>query len=167
MTFETRVGPVKLAPSDVVEFLYWEARLLDDRRFEEWLDLFTDDAYVWVPAGLEAHERGTQVSLMHDDKEIREHRVRRLRHPMIHSQTPAARASRLLSNVVVEESGGTDELTVHSSFIMVESRLGESRVFGGHYEHRLRRVEGGWRIAAKTVRLVNSEVVLSNLALPF
>lgn len=33
----------------IEEFLYAEAELLDQRRFREWLDLFTEDARYWMP----------------------------------------------------------------------------------------------------------------------
>jgi ethylbenzene dioxygenase beta subunit len=33
---------------EVEQFLYREARLLDERRFHEWLALFTDDVRYWM-----------------------------------------------------------------------------------------------------------------------
>lgn len=158
----------RLAPPEIVEFLYYEAMLLDERRFEEWMDLFTEDGYLWVPLVGEAHERGSQISLMNDDRELMETRVRRLRHPMIHSQTPPARAARLVTNVLVEDSAdGSGEILVYSCYLMVEARLGQQRVASGRCEHRLRREGEQWRIAGKTVRLVNSDAAFTNVALPF
>ena len=34
----------------VADFLYREARLLDVRKFGDWLDLFCEDAVFWAPA---------------------------------------------------------------------------------------------------------------------
>jgi benzoate/toluate 1,2-dioxygenase beta subunit len=36
--------------TEVEDFLYREARLLDDRRFEDWLSCYREDAEYWMPA---------------------------------------------------------------------------------------------------------------------
>jgi hypothetical protein len=33
----------------ILKFVIQEARLLDEKRFDEWYELFTDDAFYWVP----------------------------------------------------------------------------------------------------------------------
>jgi benzoate/toluate 1,2-dioxygenase beta subunit len=153
---------------EVEQFLYLEARFLDERRFEEWLGLYCDDARMWAPLHDGDGDPATEASLVYDDRELLEARVRRLRHPQIHSQIPAARGCRLVGNVMIARSSDDgNEITAQSSFVMLESRMGEQRVFGGHYEHELRRVDGAWRIARKIVRLANRDAVLSNLGLPF
>ena len=168
MTVAERPSEVRrIAPSDVVEFLYHEARLLDERRFEEWLELFAEDAYVWVPAYRDQVYTGREISLVRDDMEILKFRISRLRNTATHSQNPAAQASRLISNVIIEEDGEGGEITTRSAFIMLEYRLGTQRVFGGHYRHRLRPTEGGWRIAFKETHLINADAVHQNLGLPF
>lgn len=161
---------LRLAPPDVVEFIYNEARLLDDRHFEDWLALLTEDFYLWAPEriGQEESTRSQNVSLFNDDQEILEMRIARLRHPAVHSQLPPSQANRIVSNILVEDAAeGASEVVVHSTFLMGEARLGEQRVFAGHYEHRLRREGGEWRIAKKVVRLINADSVFSNIALPF
>ena len=35
---------------DVAELIQWEATLLDRRRWDDWIDLFTEDAVYWVPS---------------------------------------------------------------------------------------------------------------------
>ena len=64
---------------EIENFLYREARLLDTRKFEEWFDLFTDDAIYWVPAGRDDIDPTRHVSIIHDDKAAMatRHRVRR------------------------------------------------------------------------------------------
>ena len=84
-------------------FLVHEARLLDDGRFEEWLALFTTDAWYWVPAQPhQANPRDT-VSLIYDDRRLLETRVRRLASPRIYSQEPRSRTTRIIANVTIEE----------------------------------------------------------------
>ncbi|MGH9034150.1 MAG: aromatic-ring-hydroxylating dioxygenase subunit beta, partial [Acidimicrobiia bacterium] len=34
---------------EIEQFLYHEANLLDEREFQDWLELFTDDIHYWMP----------------------------------------------------------------------------------------------------------------------
>ena len=43
------MGDARLTAA-VAEFLFEEARLLDERRWREWLELYSDDVVFWVPA---------------------------------------------------------------------------------------------------------------------
>src|SRR5215470_1656666 len=109
------------AHREIEQFLYREARLLDERRFEEWLALCSDDAQIWAPLSDGDGDPSTEASLVYDDRELLEARIRRLRHPQIHSQIPHARGCRLVSNIMIarlSDDGG--EARVHSSFIMLE-----------------------------------------------
>lgn len=65
--------------AEIENLLYTEARLLDERRFDEWLDLFTDDAIYWIPAGGEAPDPKRHVSLIYDDRTRLWQLVERLR----------------------------------------------------------------------------------------
>ena len=172
-TRPARPTPLKLAPPDVVEFLFMEAQLLNDRRFEEWLVLFTEDGYEWVPASLDQTSKVEHISLFYDDMDKLTYRIRRLRHPAIHSQIPHPNATRLLSNIVIEEDGGkTGETVVRACFIMVEARLVpveeyRQRIFGGYYRYRLVPSSEGWMIRGKEAYLMNCQDFHSNLGLPF
>jgi len=161
----TEVSQMAAWEAEIPRLLYHEAWLLDHRQFETWLELFTADAIVWVPAGY--GDPRHYISLVYDDRELMGIRVRRLRHPAAHSQNPPAQAARLVSNIWWETPGPGEDFVVHSTFVMVEARLGEQRIHSGHYEHHLRRVENTWRIAYKKVDLVNQEGVFANLGLPF
>jgi benzoate/toluate 1,2-dioxygenase beta subunit len=155
--------------AEIEAFLYEEARLLDDREFEKWVDLFTDDGIYWVPAKKGQANPHDHVSLFYDDKEIMTTRIRRLRHAKIHVQIPAAATVHLVSNVTFGEPDGVSgEVLVRSNFIMMEDRLGEERrLYGGRCAYRLRRVEGRLRIAEKRVDLTNCDASFPALALPF
>jgi 3-phenylpropionate/cinnamic acid dioxygenase small subunit len=151
---------------EVEQFLYFEASLLDSRRYDEWLDLFTEDASYWLPSGDPEADPQSSPSLIFDDRRALGQRATRLLHPSAHSQTPPSRTSRVIGNVRLEEIGA-DETRVHSTFGLFESRLGVQRVFGGRAEHLLRRVDGTWRIASKKVDLINSDGFLNNLTFMF
>lgn len=150
----------------VEQFLYHEARLLDTQRFEEWLELFTEDATYWVPL-----ERGQQdpvesSSIIHDDRTLLELRVRQARHPRAHARLPLARTVHQVGNILVL-SEKDSELEVASTLQLVEFRAEKQRVWGALVEHRLRRVADGFRIARKRVDLANSEGELDGIAILF
>lgn len=149
------------------DFVVHEARLLDDRRFEDWMALFAEDGLYWVPAAPDQPDPWRSASLFFDDRELMRTRIARLRHPEIHVQTPPSRANRVVANVVVEEAdddGGA--WLVSSSLWMAEYRLDSQRVFSGRQYHRLKRDGGRFRIALKRVHLVNCESAFEAMAVP-
>ena len=158
-----RVG---LSDESCEAFLVFEARLLDDARFDEWLALFLPDARYWVPSVHNQNNPHDTVSLMYDDRRLLETRVRRLASPRIYSQEPRSRTSRIVTNMTVEDRSA-DTWTVRSKFVMVEFRRNEQRLFAGTYQHRLTTDESGLRIAFKRVDLVNCDMPHDGLVIPF
>ena len=144
------------------QFLFHEARLLDEQRLEEWLALFTDDATYWVPLEQGQKDPVGTSSIIYDDRTLLELRVKQARHPRAHARLPLARTVHQVSNVMVK-----DGLTVHSNLVLVEYRQEKQRVWGALVEHRLRRSGESWKIAAKRVDLVNSEAELDGIAILF
>ncbi len=159
-------GVRRLAPAAIQEFLLHEADLLSEHRFEEWLSLYTDDCVYWMPAEHGQTDPDTRASLYYDDRQILVDRIGRLRHPRMYSQRPAARQSRLVSNMVLGEDSTDAAPIVHSRFVMFESRLGQNKTYGGALEHHLRRTGDSWKIAKKIVRLANCDDVLANIGIP-
>ena len=149
----------------VEQFLYHEARLLDTGQLEAWLDLFTDDATYWVPLEREQDNPLEASSIIHDDRTLLDLRVKQARHPRAHARQPPARTVHQVGNVVVED--GKDEIRVHSTLQVIEFRNEKQRVHGALVEHRLRKVDGGYKIAHKRVDLVNSEGELDGIAILF
>jgi benzoate/toluate 1,2-dioxygenase beta subunit len=147
-------------------FLIHEAELLDEGRFEEWLALFADNAWYWVPIEPNQDSPLTTVSLMYDDRKLLETRVRRLVSPGMHAQQPRSRTSRIVANITLRERRPAAAL-VRSKFMMVEYRRGEQRLFAGTCLHELVRVDGTLRIASKRVELVNCDAPLDGLVVPF
>lgn len=148
---------------EVEQFLFQEARLLDEGRFHDWLDLFTDDSHYWMPiretvqGQAEAFpDEGTYtVNYANDDKEMLVQRVKRLDTGMAHAETPPSRTRHYITNVqVFDEDSGGGEVTTYSSFIVYQGRRERSDYqFFGRREDRLRRVDGQWRIADRKVFL--------------
>lgn len=155
------IGVGEMTRSEAEEFLYHEARLLDEGRLEEWLLLFTEDAYYWMPSqkGLDPRE---ETPIIYDDRATLEDRVFRLRSPAAHSQSPPSRTRHIISNVEVEP-GPDQGAVVYSNFVVYEVRLGLERSLAGHTEHQLRGEQAGWRIALKKVWLMNRDFPIYNL----
>ena len=148
------------------QFLLHEARLLDDAKFDDWLALFTPDAWYWVPSELDQDNPHDTVSLIYDDRRLLETRVRRLASPRMYSQEPRSRTSRIVANVTVEDSEGR-AATVRSKFVMIEYRRESQRLFAGTATHRLVQVDGTTRIAWKRVDLVNCDAPMDGITVPF
>jgi 3-phenylpropionate/cinnamic acid dioxygenase small subunit len=158
------MDPGTLRPT-IEAFLYHEARLLDEQRFDEWLDLFTDDVRYWLPAPetvqgqAELTEPGDQLNFgyIDDDKHMLDIRVRRLATGMAHVEVPSSDTLHLISNVEVESGPSPDEVWVHSGFIVRQVRRGRSEsFFTGRRTDRLRAVDGAWKIAERRIRLAES-----------
>jgi 3-phenylpropionate/cinnamic acid dioxygenase small subunit len=160
------------------QFLLHEARLLDDGKFDDWLALFTSDAWYWVPSEPGQADPFETVSLIYDDRRLLETRVRRLASPRMYSQEPRSRTSRIIGNVTIEEVGPQPSLarkrgregwecTVRSKFMMIEYRREQQRLFGGTALHRLAQADGRIMIAWKRVDLVNCDAPLDGITMPF
>ncbi len=154
---------VAIAREEIEALLYREARLLDEQRFTEWLELFTQDVVYWVPAGGEEPDPTRRVSFVHDDRQRLELRVDRLLGSHAYAQDPPSKIVRAVTNVEVREAAG-DEVEVHSVLTVVEVRAGRQTLYAARCRYRLRR-DDGWKIARKEVRLVNRDDVFDNLTL--
>jgi len=148
------------------QFLMHEMRLLDEAKFDEWLALFMEDGWYWVPSEPDQADPHETVSLIYDDRRLLETRIRRLASPRMYSQEPRSRTSRIVSNVMLEDVEGR-AATVRSKFLMVEYRREQQRLFAGTAWHRLVQVEGAIRIAWKRVDLVNCDAPLDGITQPF
>lgn len=157
-----------ISTEEAASFLYMEARLLDERRFEAWRDLFTDDGYYWVPARPDQPNPHDEVSIFYDDKELMETRFQRLRHPRIHAQIPHTRTAHLVTNIVVEgDVPGEADTLVSSKILVATYRQEEQDTYAGDCLHALRWEGDVWRIAWKKVMLINCDAMLKSLFIPF
>jgi 3-phenylpropionate/cinnamic acid dioxygenase small subunit len=140
-------------------FVENEANLLDERRFEEWYELFADDGVYWAPAAHGQQNWLDHVSLFYDEKHTLKTRVTRLMHPMIHCQDPESHCVRVVSSIRLQGTAPErNEYVVGSKFIMIEDRVGAPRrLVGGRYTHTLRMESTALRIVQKRVDLTNCD----------
>ena len=146
----------------VENFLYREARLMDENAYAEWLALWADDALYWVPATGDDIDPATHVSTIYDNRARLEARIKRLSSGNAFSQDPKSRMRRVISNIEIEE-GTNGEITAFSNFVLTELRRGKQDVFAGRTIHKLRTDGDAFKIFYKKVMLVNNDEFIDNL----
>ena len=169
-TFVDRPGPERPEPvfpdlATVEQFVFREVRLLDERKFEAWAALFTQDGAYWAPTRHEAANPEEAVSLFYDDRVTMAARIKRLSHPATHIQDPISRTAHIVSNIELDPDRAEDgSLMVYAAFAMAEYRQDEPRWYGGRYEYRLRQDKSVLLIAQKKVLLVNAEGAFTSMS---
>src|ERR1700692_842046 len=146
----------------IENFLYREARLMDEHAYDEWLALWTDDALYWVPCNEDDFDPERHVSIVYENRTRLEDRITRLKSGAAYAQDPKSRLSRVVSNVEIED-GDNSEKIVHSTFNVTALRRGRIDVFAGRAIHKLRPDGDSYKIAYKKVLLINNDQVINNL----
>jgi 3-phenylpropionate/cinnamic acid dioxygenase small subunit len=146
----------------VEQFLYYEADLMDEHRYDEWLALWTDDALYWVPTGRDEIDPKREISLIYDDRTRLQVRIARLKSGFAHAQEPKSRMRRVVSNIVITETENR-EILAQSNFLLAELRRGKQDLFAGRTIHRLRPSQGSFKMVFKKVLLVNNDESIDNL----
>lgn len=150
----------------LTDFVYAEASMLDEQRFEEWLDLFTDDGHYWMPLAHDQQDPRLHTSLLYEDKLLLRVRIERLSGLRTFSQQPKSRSHHLLQAPVMKSidapRGG---VVVRTAFHYIETRLDQQTLFAGWATHHLVAVEGGLKIRLKRVDLVNCDAPFGNIQL--
>jgi len=147
----------------VTRFLYLEADLMDEHRFDEWLALWSDELLYWVPCNTDNIDPSRQVSLIYDDRVSLENRIARLQSPAAHSQIPRSRLRRVISNIVVTDKGA-GVVEASSNFILAESRHHRQNIFAGKSIHTLVEKDNGLLMTQKKVLLIDNDDYINNLS---
>jgi 3-phenylpropionate/cinnamic acid dioxygenase small subunit len=146
------------------QFIYHEARLADELLYEEWEALWTDDAVYWVPANGDDIDPTKQMSVLFDNRSRIATRIKQLQTGKRHSQNPASRLRRLISNVELLESEDDGDIRAGANFLIYESRERGVTLWAGRSEYKLRRAEDGLKMAYKKVLLVNNDRPLNTMS---
>lgn len=144
---------------DAVEaFLFEEAALADAHRYADWLALWAEDAFYWIPCNEDAEEADPElhVAIVNEDYTRIEDRVRRLQTGFAHAQSPRSRLSRTIGNIrAASREGGLIE--ARATFHLSEYRRNRMTTYAGHTLHWLRPQEDSFRIVRKEVHLINND----------
>lgn len=148
-------------------FLTREAWLIDEARFNEWLELFSADCLYWVPVTPGGGNPRTQISHAFDDCRRLTDRVYWLRTGLAFSQIPQSRTRRIISNIEVHDEPENFLRFIRSNFMVHEFRAGVAKTYAGWTGHVLTATEQGWKIRLKQANLIDSEHIHENLTLIF
>ncbi|MBS41201.1 MAG: aromatic-ring-hydroxylating dioxygenase subunit beta [Rhodospirillales bacterium] len=153
---------------EIETFLFMEARLLDERRYSDWLKLFSLTAWYWVPISKEQENPYDHVSIIYDDRKLLETRLRRLNNKNIHAENPPTQTSRIIGNVTLENIDETSCIVdVSSQFQIVEFRGNRQRIFAGKIMHHLSFNRNKFFIDGKRIDLVNAEGMMEGITILF
>src|SRR2546425_5356149 len=165
-----------LLTREIEEFLYAEAALLDERRFEEWLALLTDDMRYWMPMrrnvkfGEQERENPRERQDMNwfdEGKTTLQQRVQQIMTGVHWAEEPLSRVCHMVTNVQLVQATAT-EVTVQSRFLVYRNRLqDETDFFVGKREDVLRQVDGAWKIARRQILLDQNVLLAKNLTVFF
>ena len=145
-----------------VDFVFREARLADESRYDEWESLWHErDAMYWVPMH-EGADPETEVSYIYDNRPRIAKRIAQLKTGARHSQTPPSRLRRVISNFELIEHDD-DSSTVAANFVLYEYRY-TLVTWAGRYVYRLRTDGPELKLAGKTVLLVNGDGALTTMS---
>jgi 3-phenylpropionate/cinnamic acid dioxygenase small subunit len=145
------------AQHDAEQLLYRQAALLDDKRWQDWIDLFTPDGIYWMPPDAAYKTWDGQPAIFAEDKNLMTVRMRRVLHPDAWSQRPLWGTNHVVSNVIVDKAAKNGDLVVRSRFHMMELRRDDVRHFAGQYTHHLKKAKGGYRIKLQRVDMTNAQ----------
>jgi 3-phenylpropionate/cinnamic acid dioxygenase small subunit len=151
---------------DVVDFVYAEARMLDEGRYTEWLDLWLPDAIYWMPLDYKQKDPVGATSLLYEDNFMLRLRVERLNGERTFSQKPKSRCHHVIQRPFVDmfdvDQGRFQTVT---NMHYVETRLDEQQLLALTVTHDLSLVDGALRIAGKKVELLNCDAAFGNIQL--
>jgi 3-phenylpropionate/cinnamic acid dioxygenase small subunit len=155
-------------PSDrqLIDFVLYEARLLDQQRLEDWLDLFAEDGHYWMPVEQGQTDPRLTTSLMYEDKLLLKIRIERLKGKSTYSQSPKSRCHHVLQMPQVDERNDEERHYVTwTPMHYVESRAEEQTLYAAWATHHLAMIDGALKIRLKRVDLVNCDAALGSIQL--
>ena len=170
-----------LLREEIEAFLIAEADLLDARRFEDWLKLFTEDVRLYMPLarnvpvdrlGDEYGVEGRDANWIDEGYETLAQRVAQLATGVHWAEEPPSRTTHMISNLALSavrpEEGQAIEVETRCRFLIYRNRLEtEEYTYIGKRNDTLRRVDGAWRICRREVYLDQNVLLAKNLSVFF
>ncbi len=157
---------------ELMQFYIREAWLLDERKFKDWLGLFTDDVLYFVPRRKNVHRREAEreltslgdLAILEEDKRYLEMRVARLDTGMAWAEDPPSRTRHLIGNLEATALE-TGEVEARTAFLVYRSHLEtDAQLLSGCREDVLRKVGGAWKVARRTIVLDANVLLDKNLS---
>lgn len=154
----------------IEQFLFNEANLIDDKNFEAWLDLFTEDALYWIPSNEPNIDPALHVSIVHDTKEELKDRIWRLGSGAAYAQEPASKTMHQLANIQVEQNGDREDIRVSCHLVIYEYRHNHHLLsmdtvmqYPARCEYRLLPTGDSFQIVLRKIDLIAANGILGNM----
>lgn len=155
----------KAALSEVTEFLWREADILDCKDYDAWLDLWVVEGLYILPIG-DGEDYENQLNLCYDDDKMRRMRIDRFQRGFSISSAPPAKTVRTISRIVVDSV--EDDLTkVRAAEHVIEDKFGRQRIWAADAYYSLKMIEGEYKLDRKIVKLLNSDGMLNSFSYLF
>jgi 3-phenylpropionate/cinnamic acid dioxygenase small subunit len=152
--------------ADLINFPYYEARLIDEKRFDEWYDLFTATAFYWMPLTRGQPDALNHTSLFYEDKLLLKIRIERLRNPRSFSQSQPSYSQHVLQRPGIEQFDPSANVFVtRTPFIYVEAQRDQQLMLTGVVYHHLCAAAGQLCIQLKKIELLNCDAALPSIQL--
>ena len=157
---------------EVEQFLYHEACLLDERKFDDWLGLLTDDIHYWMPIRRTTMMRDIEneftapgaMAFFDDDKTYLTIRVKKMSAGNAWSEDPPSRTRHFVSNIRIVDIQG-DDITIDANFHLYRTRLdSEEDSWLGRRKDILRRVDGNLMLACRHIFLEQTLIKSQNMS---
>ncbi len=155
---------MNISNDQVIDFIYAEARMLDEQRFDEWLALWLEEGHYWMPLDYQQTDPLLVTSLMYEDIFMLRLRIERLNGARTFSQKPKSRCNHVIQRPFIDKISG-DTITTHTSMHYVETRQDNQILLALTATHELRVVDGQIRIANKRVDLLNCDAAFGSIQL--
>jgi len=170
-----------LLKQEIEDFLYREADLLDERRYDEWLAFLAEDVRYWMPMRRnvkvddlerEFTREGRDISWFDEGKDTLTRRVRQIQTGIHWAEEPVSRISHLISNIQLIEVNPSvaepAEVSVRCRFLVYRNRVEtETDILVGKREDLLRRAGTDWQIARRKILLDQNVLLSKNLTFFF
>ena len=168
MSTVTAAAPGIAIPTDqeLIDFVTREARLIDQQRFDEWLNLFAADGLYWMPLEWNQADPRLTCSLMYEDRLLLSIRIERLKGARTFSQKPKSRCHHVLQTPQVDSrDAAANRYVTWTPMHYVETRTDEQTLYAAWATHHLGVENGKLRIKLKRVDLINSDAAFGNIQL--
>lgn len=149
-----------------------EAHLLDQQRYEEWLDLLTEDVHYYMPVKVTTalgagFDTATEMAHYDENKYSLSRRVARFATEHAWTEDPPSRLRHYVTNVRTVATDTDDEIIVDSAELLFRSRgdMNEPSIISAGREDLLRRTADGWRLARRHIAVDESVLRTQNLAI--
>src|SRR6202795_2669192 len=157
---------------ELTEFYIREAWLLDERKLQEWLGLFTNDVLYFMPRRKNVLRRELRrevtplgdLAILEEDRRYLEMRVARLETGMAWAEDPPSHTRHLIGNLEAAplENG---EVSARTAFLVYRSHLEtDHQLLSGCREDVLRKVNGAWKVSRRTIVLDANVLLDKNLS---